>query len=132
MSAAIVTGEMLDHAVGPLQACPGQQSPMRTGSRWLPEQLVAMAAELHRTYIPAAHAGEHTSQNWGAWRQAPVARKRSKCVPQALQVKFSTVPYGRVWRALMNNNEACGMVVVGFPSKVSQSWQTCIRPSERR
>ncbi len=128
--AAIVTGEMLNHAVWSHQACPGQQTPMRTGRRWLPEQIVAMAAELHRTYIPAAHAGEDTSQNWGAWRQAPVARKRSKCVPQASQVKFSTVPYGRVWPARVGNNEACGIVVVGFPSNVSQSWQTCIQPSK--
>ena len=101
MCAAIVTAEMLDHAVWSHQACPSQQGPMRRGSRWLAKQRVAMAAELHRTYIPAAHAGEHTSQNWGAWRQAPVTRKRSRCVPQALQVKFSTVPYGRVWRALV-------------------------------
>jgi hypothetical protein len=126
--AAVVTAEMLDHAVRSHQACLRQQTLVRTGRRWLPDQIVASAAELHQTYIPAAQAGDRTSQNWGALRQAPVARKRFRCVPQASQVKFSTVPYGRVWRAL-GDNAACGMAVVGFPSKASQSWQTYIRLS---
>ena len=126
VSAAIATGEMLHYAVRTLQACHSQQSPVRGRSRCLLKQSDAMAAELHRTYIPAAQMGDRTSQYWGRWRHGWVAQTRSRYDPQVSQTKFSIVPNGRVWRALVKSDE-CGRIVVGIPNKASQSLQVGIR-----
>jgi hypothetical protein len=128
VSAAIVTGEVLYYPIGTIQACPGHQSLVRGRTRCLLNKSDAVAAELHRNYIPAAHNGDRTSQNCWTWRQGWVAEKRSRCEPQALHVKCSVTPYGRVIRALAQS-DPCGPVVVGFPTRVSQSLQSGIRVS---
>jgi hypothetical protein len=125
MSSAVAAGEVLDHTERSRQACPGRQRALRLRRSRLPDQCIGIAAELHRNYIPAAQMGERTSQNCGAWRHAWVAENRSRCAPQRSQTNFSTVPYGRICCPPVQS-AACGMVVVGFPSKPSQSLHRCI------
>ena len=67
--AATVTGKMLDHAEGTLQACLGQQSPMRGRVAGCSSRATQWRQSCIGTYIPAAQAGEHILPELG--RVAP-------------------------------------------------------------